>query len=233
LRGLLHPTRQRGEEYLEAPNVDPRLVRRSLRDVTVANRLFGGTHAVLAEVDDLLVPDAAPVSLLDVGAGLADIPAALRRLAEHRGVPLTTFVLDESATLVEASSPRAEGAVRADARALPFARASVDIVTCSQVLHHFPQADAMAILREMHRVARRRVVVSDLRRSWIAAAGLWLASYPLRFHPVSRHDGVVSVLRGFSAHELSGLVQSATGIAPRVHRHAGYRITAAWAPQHQ
>jgi hypothetical protein len=75
------------------------------------------------------------------------------------------------------------------------------------------------------------VIVSDLRRSWLAAAGIWLASFPLRFHPVSRHDGVVSVLRGFTPEELRELVRNATGQSPVTRRRLGYRTTASWAPR--
>jgi hypothetical protein len=101
---------------------------------------------------------------------------------------------------------------------------------CSQVLHHFIAADASRLLREMDRVARVRVVVSDLRRSWVAAAGLWLVSFPLGFHAVSRHDGVVSVLRGFTPEELVDTVHHAVARKPVVRKRRGFRITASWAP---
>ena len=45
---------------------------------------------------------------------------------------------------------------------------NVDIVTCSQVLHHFADGEAACLLREVHRVAPSLVVVADLRRSWVA-----------------------------------------------------------------
>jgi hypothetical protein len=104
------------------------------------------------------------------------------------------------------------------------------VVTCSQVLHHFRDEEIPIVLAELHRVARRAVIVSDLRRSWLAASGFWLATWPLRFHPVSRHDGLTSVLRGFSPAELASHVSLATGRAAAVRRHLGYRITATWSP---
>jgi hypothetical protein len=104
-------------------------------------------------------------------------------------------------------------------------------VLCSQLLHHFEQADAVRLLQELDRVARARVVVSDLRRSAVAAAGLWLASFPLRFHRVSRHDGVVSVMRGFTPGELAELVHEAVGTHPVVKRRLGWRVTASWTPR--
>ena len=102
---------------------------------------------------------------------------------------------------------------------------------CSQLLHHFPEVDAVALIREMNRVARARVVISDLRRSWIAAGGLWLASFVLGFHSVSRHDGVVSVMRGFLPQELAALVESAIGKPNAARRRLGFRVTTSWTPR--
>ena len=128
------------------------------------------------------------------------------------------------------SARRVNCALAADALALPFADRSVDIIVCSQLLHHFTEREIATVLRELQRVARVRVIISDLRRSWVAAAGIWLASFPLRFHPISRHDGVLSVLRGFTAAELSAHIVRATGATPSVTRRLGWRVTASWTP---
>jgi len=227
---LLTPPRRRGVEILDEPDVDPRLVTRSLADVALANTLFGGTRAVIRELRRVLprLPDGA--TLLDVGTGVGDIPARASAAAARRGVRLTTIGVDAAPELAAESRGRTAASVCGDARALPFPTASIDVVTCSQVLHHFEDADARLVLREMDRVARVRAIVSDLRRSWLAAAGIWLASYPLGFHPVSRHDGVVSVMRGFTADELAAIVGGAVGRAPEVRRYLGWRLTASWEP---
>lgn len=228
--GLLTPTRRRGVEILDDPGCAPAIRERSLVDVARSNRLFGGTRAVLAELDLVLAGATGTVTLLDVGAGLGDIPARARERAARHGVQLRAVGLDGVASLAAAAGRRLDAAVCADALSLPFADRSVDVVTCSQLLHHFAEGDEQRLLRELDRVARRRVIVSDLQRSWVAAAGLWVASFPLGFHPISRHDGVVSVLRGFTTRELSQLVQGAVGRSARVRRRPGFRITASWAP---
>jgi SAM-dependent methyltransferase len=227
---LITPRKRRSFEYLDAPNVDPRLVRRSLADVALANALFGGTRAVLLEIGDVLPELPKTATLLDVGSGVGDIAARARQLAEERNVDLSLITIDMAETLAVASRARTGNAVRGDATSLPFADRSVDVVMCSQTLHHFDDAGATHVLRELNRVARVRVIIADLRRSWLAVAGLWIASFPLGFHPVSRHDGVVSIMRGYAGDELTRLVTSSTGQTPVVRRRIGWRVTATWRP---
>ena len=226
----LTPPRRRGVEILDLPDVDPQVVTRSLADVARANALFGGISSAMKEIEDALDEVPRRATLLDVGTGLGDIPCRARSFAAEKGIDLTTVGLDSVLELARASRHAVNIALCGDALHLPFADRSVDIVMCSQVLHHFIAADASRLLREMDRVARVRVVVSDLRRSWIAAAGLWLVSFPLGFHAVSRHDGVVSVLRGFTREELSDTVKDAIARKPVVHQRRGFRITASWTP---
>lgn len=230
MRSILTPPKRRGIEILDDPDVDPDVVTRSLADVVRSNSLFGGLSSAIDELKDAFKDVPRKATLLDVGTGLGDIPCRAREVARQNGIDLTTVGLDSALELARASRPVLTLAVCGDALRLPFADHSVDIVMCSQVLHHFAGADALKLLREMNRVARVRVIVSDLRRSWIAAAGLWLASFPLRFHAVSRHDGVVSVMRGFTPEELVDTVREAVARKPVVHRRRGFRVTTSWAP---
>jgi hypothetical protein len=107
---------------------------------------------------------------------------------------------------------------------------SVDIVFCSQLLHHFPWDDAKTRLRELNRVARHYVIISDLRRSRLAACAFWLITPLLRFHRVSRHDGIVSVLRAFTPFELELLVLEAVRRPLKVRRRPLFRLSVSWVP---
>lgn len=230
MAALLTPARIRGEEILDGDDVDPSVVTRSIGEVARANALFGGVSAVLSELElaiDTLPPRS---SLLDVGTGVADIPSAAFDSLAKLGIELTTFGVDSAEPLARVSSSRLNAAVCADALRLPFGSGSVDVVMCSQFLHHFLPEQASILIREMNRVARKRVIVSDIRRSWLAAAGLWIVSFALRFHPVTRHDGVVSVMRGFTRSELKQVISAAIGIEPQTARRPGFRVTASWTP---
>ena len=227
----LAPRRVRGTEFFDDPGRDDALAQRSLADIARTNRWFGGTSAVIAELRPFLAAAAVHtrrLTLLDVGTGAGDIPQCARAVAAEVGVSMSTIGLEITPALAAASAARAGLAVAGDARAIPLADHSVDIVTCSQVLHHFDDAAAQRVIGELHRVARMGVIIAEIRRCWAAAGGVWLASWMLGFHPVSRHDGVTSVLRGFRASELGGAVKETIGRAPVARDRRGFRVTASW-----
>lgn len=228
MTGILTPQRRRGVEILDDPLVDPEIMRRSMMDVERANILFGGKRAAIEEIKLVLPRLDARSTMLDVGTGRGDIAKAAGSTARSAGLQLHTIGLDISEPLLASGADSGSLLVRGDALLLPFRTSSVDVVLASQVLHHFQAEAADGLIRELHRVARRAVVISDLRRSRLAAAGLWLGSFPLGFHPVSRHDGVVSVMRGFVPSELASLVMAATGIRTAVRRRLGFRLTTHW-----
>ncbi len=229
--GFLVPTRRRGIEHLDDPrSASASDVLAELTDVSRANALFGGTRAVVREVLEACASSTRVRTLLDVGTGIGDIPRAARTAAASRGISLSVMGLELSEPAARAAHAASGAAIVADAFRLPFADRSVDIVTCSQVLHHFDATDGARLIRELDRVARVRVIVSELRRSWAAAAGVWMASFPLGFHPNSRHDGVLSVLRGFTAAELASLIGLAVSRPAVSRRRAGFRVTAHWTP---
>jgi ubiquinone/menaquinone biosynthesis C-methylase UbiE len=148
-------------------------------------------------------PGVQPVSQTDAEAGTAAITgmAAAPRMNAPPGIHL----------------------VAADARALPFADGSVDVAICSLVLHHLRPDDAVAMLREMRRVARLGIVVNDLDRNWLGFAGAWLAGRLLTRNPLTRHDGPLSFRRAYTRREMTALAKRA-GLGPvRFEGFLGYR----------
>ncbi|MDQ2890630.1 MAG: methyltransferase domain-containing protein [Gemmatimonadota bacterium] len=230
MMSLLTPRRRYEAELLDSHSEDEALVLRSVEDIERSNFFFQGVRAAVAELRLHFADLPEYATLLDVGTGMGDVPEAAERAAAQRGIRLDTLGLDTVAALSRRASECVTHAVCGSGLALPFRSESVDIVMCSQTLHHFREEDESVLVREMNRVARVAVVVSDLRRSWIAAAGFWAASFPLRFHPVTRHDGVLSVLRGFTPAELGATVERAIGVTPRVHSRLGFRLTTSWKP---
>lgn len=227
---ILTPARIRGHEILDEDGLDPSLVIRSMKDVARANRFFGGSSAAVAELVPAFTKSSGTLTILDVGTGTGDITQRVRMKAVKAGVSILSVGLDSALELANASRTRHDDVVCGNALRLPFPDRSFDVVLGSQILHHFDDEAAVQFLSELNRVARIRVVISELRRSWFAILGLWAGSFLLRFHPVSRHDGIVSIRRGFTSSELEDVVQRAVGRTPKVTHRPLFRITTGWTP---
>ena len=76
-------------------------------------------------------------------------------------------------------------------------------------LHHLDPDAAARCLREMRDVARTAVIVNDLSRGRIAWLLVWIATRLFGRHPISRHDGPLSVRRAYSVDELQVLAEKA------------------------
>lgn len=202
------PAQRFDEELLDAHPTDLPLLAANLRDMGLAHRWLGGERSLRRQIAHWLplFPLGYRPTVLDVATGGADGALAL-----HRWQPRLRLIASDvdAAILALARRRVAEQPIALlchDALALPFADRSVDIVTCAQSLHHF--GAAVQVLRELARVARVGVVVSDLRRSW---GGYWGAQL-LAFctpNPLSRHDGPLSMLRAYTRHEAQHLLAQA------------------------
>jgi ubiquinone/menaquinone biosynthesis C-methylase UbiE len=114
--------------------------------------------------------------------------------------------------------------VRADAFSLPFPEKSFDLVTASLFLHHFRHPEAALLLSAFRRVARRAVVINELRRNRIPWAFISVASRATFRSPMFVHDAPLSVLRGFTAAELSALATDAGAPGSPVRRSWPFRL---------
>lgn len=203
---------------MDDPSVDQRALSGNLRDLRRCNALFGWRAGANRAVGRVLASTGGRV--LDVASGSGDIPA---RLAKERR-DLECWASDRAARAVAIIGSR-EGSLRvlqADARGLPFARASFDAATLHLALHHFPPDDAVEVLAELGRVARH-VVVTDLERTWLAY-GVACALPLVTRNPLTRHDGPVSVLRAYTRDELRNLGSRAGLKAIRVRRQFPARL---------
>ena len=167
----------------------------------------------------MLLPDGGTV--VDVGAGAADIPVRLLADAMRRGTHLEVTATDSRQEVLDAAL-----AIRpaighfpgltlglADGRQLSWPDASFDVGHTSMVIHHLEPDDAVVFLAELRRVARRGIVVNDLARGRLAWLGAWLICHTLAASRFTRNDGPLSVRRAYTREEMEGLIRRA-GLAP-------------------
>jgi 2-polyprenyl-3-methyl-5-hydroxy-6-metoxy-1,4-benzoquinol methylase len=205
-----------------------------LHTIVRFNGLFGGGRLTLRHVRDLLagLPADRPVTVLDVGAGAADIPVALVRWARRSGRGIRVVALDrDGATLKYARGYAAAypeiTLLQGDALALPVRPGSVDVVISAMTLHHLQPQEATRYLAEMDAAARLGWIMNDLVRSRAAHRLVWVLTRLLSRSAMARHDGPLSILRSYRPAEVVALCEKAGLFDVKVvHHHAFIRLSA-------
>ncbi|MGH9866810.1 MAG: methyltransferase domain-containing protein [Candidatus Polarisedimenticolia bacterium] len=229
------PRLDHAAELMDVGPYHPGEIVSNLADLRLFNLRFGGIKLMRREVARMLEQAGWPrrVSLLDVATGSADIPAALVRWAAGRGVELHAQALDikddilsEARRYLGNAAPRLS-LLRGEATRLPCRDGSVDLVICSNFLHHLDEDEMLQALSEMRRVARRGVIAVDLRRGRLSWTLVWILTR-LTPNRLTRHDGPLSVRRAYSRGELRAMAARA-GMHGAVVRPAGpARMALAW-----
>lgn len=192
----------------------------SLADLRRVNRWLGTHRRLLKAVRPFLGASSRP-RLLDVGCGSADIPERIRR-----AFPPGLLAVGVDIKLLHLrDAPLAVGRVVADVKALPFRNGTFDVVLASHFLHHFDGPEAAAVLRRLYGLARRALIVDDIRRARVPYVFARLLFPFLLRSRVSVADGALSIRRAFTARELRAAFAEA-GIPVRIRRSFPYRLLA-------
>jgi methyltransferase family protein len=210
-------------ERLDGP-LPPTALRATLDDLDRLNAWFGGYALTLARVRraETRLPRGRCLVLVDVGGGRGDLAVNVVRWARRRRRPVRVLVVDSDAATLALGRRRTAAypeiaLIQADAVALPLRDGAADVAVAALTLHHLEERAAVGCLAAMA-AASSLAVVNDLLRTRWSLALVWLATHLLRLHPVSRHDGPLSVRRAYSAGEVARLAEKA-GVRARVRRY--------------
>lgn len=166
--------------------------------------------------------------LIDVGAGGGDMLRAVHRWATRRGlVPdLHGWDLDpRCAAAARAATDPALGIHYHVGDAADAPGPAPDVIVSALVTHHMDDAAIVPFLRWMESAARRGWLVNDLHRHALARDGFALLAWAMRWHPIVRHDGPLSVARAFRRADWDRLLAHAAITAARVRWRVPFRLT--------
>ncbi|CAM3923412.1 methyltransferase domain-containing protein [Cohnella lubricantis] len=177
-------------------------LQQALRHLRRLNRIFGASGPIVYGVNYLWRKAGRPsrLTLLDVGSGSGDINRRLLRWADKQRIEMKVILCD----VTEEAETEAKELFRHEPR-VTFVRRSVcelapgqvDIVTASQFVHHFGSNELPAIVRRLMEASRIGIVLNDIHRHWIPWTAVWLVTRLISANRYIRHDGPLSVAKGF------------------------------------
>ena len=199
-------------------------------ELQLVNRWIGDAHSLKATVlREVEAQRLKSFSILDIGAGSGELLRVAARWARQTHRQLRAVGLDMNERMTESIVEESErfdeiSSVRGDALKLPFADAEFDYVMCSLFTHHLLDEQVVQVLGEMSRVAKRRIFVIDLHRHPVAYFLYTTVGKIILHSRLVRHDGALSILRGFKSDELLELAQRAGLRDIWIERHFPYRL---------
>lgn len=214
---LRMPTRR--DEFIDRDDFDEARRTRAIRDLDRINRVLG-SYARFLDVLSPLLPASGEATVLDLASGHGGFPLALAALARDRGLRLRVIASDIRPEYVAIGQERAEAALERDVEfrvvdafhlARAFGPGEVDLVTCTQSLHHFGAGGIAALVAASLRVAGRGIAFVDPGRGVTSLAGIAALTAVTCANPWLLHDGVVSIRKSFVPEEMALIARLAPG----------------------
>jgi 2-polyprenyl-3-methyl-5-hydroxy-6-metoxy-1,4-benzoquinol methylase len=195
--------RQRLDEVMDDPALDPAIYARCIADLAKVNQVtmtHRPTRAWLARaLRDW--PKTQPFTLLDVAYGDGDLLRTLGRWAAKRGYRAQLSGVDlnpRSAIAARAATPPDLDITYHTGDVFSFTPTQrPDFIVTSQFTHHLDEAQLVALLRWIDATAQHGWLIADLHRHLIPYYGFrWLARL-FGWHAIVRRDGTASIARSF------------------------------------
>lgn len=165
--------------------------------------------------------------LLDVGFGQGDMLRAVARWAARRGIAAELVGIDLNPNSAPAAQAVTPPGMTIDYRTGDYrslAGGGWDCVISSLVTHHMEELQIDAFLRFMEAEAALGWMANDLHRHRFAWHGFPLLARLMRWHPIVRADGRLSIARSFKASEWEAMLAAAGVRGASVVRRFPFRL---------
>jgi SAM-dependent methyltransferase len=199
-------------ELMDRPQPVSDELESDLENIRELNRWFG-SYALISLFLGRWIKPGARMRIVDLATGSGDIPRLIAEYGRKVGAELQIDALDrQSATLEIAKKLSVRYPEISFVEGDVLERQPVesyDIVFCTLALHHFSEDDAVRLLRRCLDLSPKFVLVSDLRRGWLATVGVHLLTATVFREPMTKYDARLSAVRAFSFPEMNHLARRA------------------------
>ena len=241
-------TRSTQDELMDADDLAPEVFAAVMRDLAQVNTVTLARRPTMAFLRQLMMirrgaadrkiradhPDAftvtvgpVPLRIMDVGYGSGDMLRAIWRWARGNRVTSELVGIDLNPRSAAAARALTQPPVEIDYRTGDYADLAGqgwDAIVSSLVAHHMTRAQLVAFIAFMEREASGGWFVNDLHRHGFAWLGYPLLAWLMRWHPIVRHDGRLSIARSYRPDEWPSILVEAGVTEARVFRAFPFRL---------
>jgi 2-polyprenyl-3-methyl-5-hydroxy-6-metoxy-1,4-benzoquinol methylase len=205
--------RSHQKEMMDAPVIPKRLMIRNLQELDFLNRMLGGHTITLQGIKQLVRLKDKQYHIADLGCGSGDTLKHIARWARMKGYNVKLTGIDINEDAIAFMEHRCRGyseitGVKTDYRTFLETTENIDIIHCSLFCHHLTDAELTELIRLLKSKVRVGFIINDLQRTRLAWFAVRIFTTVLNGSELSRHDGPLSVLKGFTEDELTALMNS-------------------------
>jgi 2-polyprenyl-3-methyl-5-hydroxy-6-metoxy-1,4-benzoquinol methylase len=178
-----------------------------LKDLNNVNKRLGGYKITTQGIKKLIPQHQQRIKIADVGCGSGENLRQIAKWAKQENISVELFGIDanlNSINLAKSLSAKFDNISFMQQNVFDddFNQQQFDIITLSLTLHHFKDKDIKKLLPILYQNSNLGLVINDLQRHWLAYVLFQLYSSVLMKSRIAKHDGKVSILRGFQKNEL-------------------------------
>ncbi len=212
------------EELMDADNLDAGTYAAVVHDLAKVNTL---TLARRPTIHFLQSIKSRRLKILDVGFGDGDMLRTIARWATKNAVDATLVGIDLNPRSALAANDATPSGVNIDYRTGDYANLAGehwDVVISSLVAHHMTHGQLIAFIRFMEAESKAGWLINDLHRHGFAYLGFPLLATIMRWHPIVRHDGQLSIARSYRPQEWPAILEEAGVKGATVARKFPFRL---------
>lgn len=204
-------TRSAEPELMDNPDLCIQQLKLVFNDINRMNNLLLGNYLTKKKVWQIISNNPEKkFRIYDFGCGDGELLRDLSNFLEKRGIDFELLGLDisDKALLIarEASVDYPEiGYAKLNILNPAVKVEPCDILLCSLTMHHFDNQDIPLLLRRFVGLARKSVIINDLKRSRWACLGFKIISTLFLKTTIAKNDGLVSIKSGFLPEDILNL----------------------------
>jgi SAM-dependent methyltransferase len=197
-------------EMIDLPGISKEERIKNMRELDVLGKISGGNYYSWKVIYKLLNDKNSEYRLVDLGCGGGETLKYFAKSAKNKDLKMKFTGVDKSDIVIDYMNRNCSGyneivGINTDfENFLTNTSQKIDIIYCSLFCHHLENQEIICLMRKVK--ARNSVlIIHDLSRSTLLYYGSYIFTRVYNCTVLAKHDGPISVARGFKRIELENM----------------------------